>query len=156
MKPKPTLKAAFALFAAFLVAGPPADAVQGYLFERTVDAPKATRVPLDLVYEKMAILSVETQNDPKDADVKDAEKRDPRDTTHVMIRFRYRNDDFVKRKVQLRAVLLDEGNGVLGDGGRTGTLDAKTSDDTVSFIVPVKTVEWPAAKRMKIEVIFYK
>ena len=151
----PTLKAAFVLFAALVVAAPPADAVQGYFFERTVEVPKTTRVPLDLVYEKVAILSVESQNDPKDADVKDAEKRDPRDTTLVVIRFRYRNEDFVKRKVQLRVVLLDEANGVLGDGGRTGTFDAKKSEDTISFVVPVRTVEWPAAKRMKVEAIFY-
>jgi len=152
----PTLKAAFALFAALVVAAPPADAVRGYFFERTVEVPKTTRVPLDLVYEKVAILSVESQNDPKDADVKDAEKRDPRDTTLVVIRFRYRNEDFVKRKVQLRVVLLDEANGVLGDGGRTGTLAAKKIEDTISFVVPVRTVEWPAAKRMKVEAIFYK
>ena len=152
----PTLKAAFALFAALVVAAPPADAVRGYFFERTVEVPKTTRVPLDLVYEKVAILSVESQNDPKDADVKDAEKRDPRDTTLVVIRFRYRNEDFVKRKVQLRVVLLDEANGVLGDGGRTGTLVAKKIEDTISFVVPVRTVEWPAAKRMKVEAIFYK
>ena len=155
MMPKPTLLAAFAL-AALAGGSRPAACAQGVLFEKIVDAPGATSVAVDLSYEKVTIVSVESQNDPKDVDVKDAEKRDPRDTTLVMIRFRYRNEDFVKRKVNLRIVLLDDANGVIGDGGRSGTLGAKRKDDTFSFVVPVRTVEWPSAKRMKIEAIFYK
>ena len=158
MTPKPTLLAAFALLGAAALAGGsrPAAAAQGILFERTVDAPKATRVAVDLSHEKVTLVSVESENAPTDADIKDAEKRDPRDTTLVMIRFRYRNEDFLKHKVNLRVVLLDDGTGVIADGGRTGTLDPKKKDDTFSFVVPVRTVEWPSAKRMKIEAIFYK
>jgi hypothetical protein len=159
MRSKPTLLAAFATLAAAaaLTGGShPADAARGVLFEKTVDAPKATRVAVDLPYEKVTIIDVESENAPSDADVKDAEKRDPRDTTLVMIRFRYRNEDFIKRKVNLRVVLLDDTNGVIADGGRSGTLGPKKTDDTFSFVVPVRTVEWPSAKRMKIEAIFYK
>ncbi len=156
MKMKPTFLAACTIAAALAGASGPATAAQGYLFERTVEAPKGTSVAVDLSYEKVAIVSVESQNDPKEVDVKDAEKRDPRDTTLVMIRFRYRNEDFIKRKVSLRVVLLDDSNGVIADGGRSGTLGPKKTDDTFSFVVPVRTVEWPSAKRMKIEAIFYK
>ena len=156
MNPKPTLLAAFALAAALVGDSRSAAAVQGYLFEKTVAVPDATRVAVDLSYEKVTIVDVESQNAPKEADVKDAEKRDPRDTTLVMIRFRYRNEDFIKRKVSLRVVLLDDANGVIADGGRSGTLGPKKTEDTFSFVVSVRTVEWPSAKRMKIEAIFYK
>jgi hypothetical protein len=157
MTPKPVSLAACALASAavLVAAARQAGAVQGFLFEKTVDVPKAARVPVELSYEKATLVSVESENAPGAADVRDAEKRDPRDTTFVVIRFRYRNDDFVKRKVKLRVIILDDANGVIADGGRSGTLDPRKGDDTFSFVVPVRTVEWPAAKRMKVEAIFY-
>ena len=122
----------------------------GPLLEATVDVPRDAGVPLDLVYEKAALVSVESQNDPQAADVKDAERGHPNDITLVLIRFHYRNGDYVKHKVKLRVVLLDEAGGVLGEGGRGGTLDASQTDDTLTFPLKVKTLDWPKAAKMRV------
>ncbi|MBK9968437.1 MAG: hypothetical protein IPP07_27670 [Holophagales bacterium] len=58
---------------ALLPAGPAAAA--GKLVEETVDVPRATRVPLTLAFEKSAIFALESQNDPKPADVEDARRK---------------------------------------------------------------------------------
>jgi len=137
---------------AFLTAVPAAAA--GKLVEETVDVPRATRVPLTFAFEKAAIFAVESQNDPKDADVEEAKAKDPKDTTWVLLRFLYRNDGWTKQKVKIRALLLDEAGGVLADAGRGATLDKQQKEDTVSFPMKVKTVDWGRATKLKLLVTF--
>ena len=106
---------ALAAALALLTAAPAAAA--GKLVEETVDVPRATRVPLTLAFEKSAIFAVESQNDPKPADVEEARAKDPKDKTWVLLRFFYRNDGWTRQKVKIRALLLDEAGGVLADVG---------------------------------------
>ena len=132
----------------------PISADAGKLLEATVGVPRDTRVDLDLAYEKSTFLWVESHNDPQPSDVAEAKERYPKDVTFVLLRFHYRNADYVKHKVKIRAILLDAGDGVLGEGGRSGSLDAQTTDDTLTFPMKVKTLDWPKATKMKLVVTF--
>jgi hypothetical protein len=129
---------------------------RGALLEKTVDVPRDTKVPVEIVYEKAALTSVESINDPQDKDVREARATDPKDATFVLLRFHYRNDDYVSHRVKLRAVLMDSGDGVLAEGGRTGTMDAKQTDDTLTFPIKVKTLDWPTAAKLKVIATFLK
>ncbi len=137
---------------AFLTAAPAAAA--GKLVEETVDVPRATRIPLTLAFEKSAIFAVESQNDPKPEDVEEARTKDPKDQTWVLLRFFYRNDGWTKQKVKLRALLLDESGGVLGDSGRSTTLGKQEKEDVFSVPMKVKTLDWGRAAKMKLLVTF--
>ncbi len=145
------LSAALLVFTALCA---PAAQAAGAHLEQVVDVPRQNSIPLTLNFEKASLKLVESQNDPQPADVKEASEKDPKDLTFVLIRFRYTNDDYFKHKVKLRALLLDADGGVVAEGGRTGALDAKTSDDTISFPMKVKTVDWPKAAKMKILATF--
>ena len=127
---------------------------KGTLLEKTVDVPRATRVPVELSFEKATLLSVESQNDPQATDVQEARDKDPDDKTFILIRFHYRNDDYRKHKVSLRAILLDAEGGVLGESGRTATMDPKTTEDTLSFPMKVRTLDWESAAKMKVTATF--
>lgn len=148
--PRKVLALAFALFAL------PALAQKGALLEKTIDVPRDTKIPVDIAYEKSALVSVESVNDPKRSDVEHAKETDPKDATFMLLRFHYRNDDYVSHKVKLRAVLLDASDGVLAEGGRTGTLDAQQTDDTLTFPMKVKTLDWPNAAKLKVIATFLR
>lgn len=135
---------------------PRAAAAGGPLLEKEIEVPRATRIPLDLTWEKCALVDVETQNDPNEKTVQAAKERDPKDLTFLLVRFRYKNTDWVDHRVRLRAVLLDAGGNVLADAGRTGTMDKGQADDTLSFPMKVKTVDWPNAVKMKVTASFLK
>ena len=144
----PALAAALAL----LMAGPAAAA--GRLVEQTVEVPRETRVPLALSFEKATILALESQNDPKPEDVEEARTKDPKDSTWVLLRFFYRNDGWTKQKVKLRVLLLDEAGGVLAEGGRSTSLAKQQEEDTVTFPLKVKTVDWGRAAKLKVLATF--
>jgi hypothetical protein len=129
---------------------------RGALLEKTVDIPRATKVPVDIAFEKAALVSVESINDPRERDIKDARESDPKDVTFILLRFHYRNADYVSHKVKIRAVLLDASDGVLAEGGRTGTLDAQQTDDTLTFPMKVKTLDWPTAAKLKVIATFLR
>jgi hypothetical protein len=129
---------------------------RGALLEKTVDIPRATKVPVDIAFEKAALVSVESINDPRERDIKDARESDPKDVTFILLRFHYRNADYVSHKVKIRAVLLDASDGVLAEGGRTGTLDAQQTDDTLTFPMKVKTLDWPNAAKLKVIATFLR
>ena len=143
---------ALAAALALLTVAPAAAA--GKLVEETVDVPRATRVPLTLAFEKSSILAVESQNDPKPEDIEEARTKDPKDKTWILLRFTYRNDGWTGQKVKVRALLLDEAGGVLADSGRSTTLDKQKKEDTFSFPMKVKTLEWGTAAKMKLLVTF--
>ena len=143
--PRTRLALSAALLALSALGAPIAVAAGGHL-EQVVDVPRQNSIPLTLSFEKVSLKLVESQNDPQPADVKEASEKDPKDLTFVLIRFRYTNDDYFKHRVKLRALLLDADGGVVAEGGRTGALDARTSDDTFSFPMKVKTVDWPKAR----------
>lgn len=151
--PRTRLALSAALLALSALVAPIAGAAGGHL-EQVVDVPRQNSIPLTLSFEKASLKLVESQNDPQPADVKEASEKDPKDLTFVLIRFRYSNDDYFKHRVKLRALLLDADGGVVAEGGRTGALDARTSDDTFSFPMKVKTVDWPKAAKMKILATF--
>ncbi len=130
------------------------DAAKGQLIEKSVEVPRDTRVALDITYGKAALTWVESNNDPKDTDVEEAKRKDPGDHTFVILRFHYRNDDYVKHKVKLRAYLLDENDTILGEAGRSGGLDPGKADDTISFPMKVKTLDWPRATKLKVTAAF--
>ena len=127
-----TLAALAACLALGLVA-PSAAAAGGPLLEKEIEVPRATRIPLEMTWEKCALVDVETQNDPGDKAVQAAKEHDPKDLTFLLVRFRYRNTDWIDHRVRLRAVLLDAGGNVVADAGRTGTMDKGQTDDTLSF-----------------------
>jgi hypothetical protein len=129
---------------------------KGALLEKTVDVPRATKVPVDIAFEKAALVNVESINDPRERDIKDARENDPKDVTFMLLRFHYRNADYVSHKVKLRAVLMDGSDGVLAEGGRTGTLDPQQTDDTLTFPIKVKTLDWPNAAKMKVIATFLR
>ena len=141
---------------ALVLGAPPAAAAGGPLLEKEIEVPRATRIPLDLTWEKCALVDVETQNDPGDKTVQAARENDPKDLTFLLVRFRYRNTDWIDHRVRLRTVLLDAGGNVLADGGRTGTMDKGQTDDTLSFPMKVRTVDWPNAVKMKVIASFLK
>lgn len=143
------------LVCAIALAGSPALlAAKGPLLEKTVEVPRDTRVTLDITYGKAALTWVESNNDPKDVDVEEAKRKDPGDHTFVILRFHYRNDDYVKHKVKIRAYLLDENDTILGESGRSGGLDPGKADDTISFPMKVKTLDWPKATKLKVTAAF--
>ncbi|HKC23205.1 MAG TPA: hypothetical protein VKF32_00610 [Thermoanaerobaculia bacterium] len=129
---------------------------RGALLEKTVDVPRATKVPVDIAFEKAALVTVESINDPRESDIRDAKASDPKDATFVLLRFHYRNADYVSHKVKIRAVLMDGSDGVLAEGGRTGTMDAQQTDDTLTFPMKVKTLDWPNAAKLKVIATFLK
>jgi hypothetical protein len=133
-----------------------AQATRGQLIEKTLEVPRDTRIAVDIPYEKSALVSVESINDPKERDIRDAKANDPKDATFVLLRFHYKNEDYVAHRVKLRAVLLDAGDAVLAEGGRSGTLDAQQTDDTLTFPMKVKTLDWPNATKLKVIATFLK
>jgi hypothetical protein len=152
---KNALRSALVVLAACLAA-PFAAGAGGPLLEKEVEVPRATSIPLDLKWEKCVLLDVEMQNDPSDKTVQAAKDHDPKDLTFLLVRFRYANADWVDHRVRLRAVLLDGSGNVLADAGRTGTLDKNETDDTLSFPMKVKTVDWGNAQKMKVTASFLK
>jgi hypothetical protein len=143
---------ALAAALALLTAGPVSAA--GRLVEQTVDVPRETRIPLSLAFEKSTIFAVESQNDPKPADVEDARKTDPDDNTWLLLRFYYKNEGWTKQKVRIRALVLDEDGGVLADAGRSTRLGKEKTEDTVSVPMKVKTTDWAKAKQLKVLATF--
>lgn len=133
-----------------------AAAAGGPLLEKEIEVPRATSIPLDFTWEKCALTSVETLNDPSDKAVQAAKDHDPKDLTFLLVRFRYANSDWVDHRVRLRAVLIDAGGNVVADAGRTGTMDKGEKDDTLSFPMKVKTVDWGNAAKMKVTASFLK
>lgn len=131
-----------------------AEDTRGAILEKTVDVPRDKRMVLDLAYENASLTSVESQNDPTEKDLNDARKSDPKDSTFLLIRFYYKNGDYVKHKVKLRTVILDAEGGVLAEGGRAGTLDAQQTEDTLTFPLKIKTLDWPNAAKMKVIATF--
>ena len=138
------------------LAAPIVLAAGGPLLEKEIDVPRTTRIPLDLTWEKCVLLDVETQNDPNEKVVQAAKDHDPKDLTFLLVRFRYTNTDWVDHRVRLRAVLLDASGNVVADAGRTGTMDKGQKDDTISFPMKIKTVDWPNAAKMKVTASFLK
>ena len=141
---------------AVCLAAPNAVAAGGPLLEQEIEVPRATRIPLDLTWEKCALVDVETQNDPGEKAVQAAKEHDPKDLTFLLVRFRYANTDWIDHRVRLRAVLLDASGNVVADAGRTGTMDKNQTDDTLSFPMKVKTVDWANAQKMKVTASFLK
>ena len=144
------------LAAAFLATAPLVAQPKGALVEKTVDVPRANLIEVGIPYEKATILSVESANDPKEKDLREAKETDPSDSTFVLLKFHYKNEDYVTHRVKLRAVLLDANDGVLAEGGRTGGLDANQTDDTITFPIKVKTLDWPNAAKLKVIATFLK
>ena len=138
------------------LAAPSVAGAGGPLLEKEVDVPRATRIALDLKWEKCVLIDVESANDPGDKTVQAAKENDPKDNTFLLIRFHYSNADWVDHRVRLRAVLLDATGNVLADAGRTGTMDKGQTEDTLSFPMKVKTVDWPNATKMRVTASFLK
>ena len=136
--------------------GPSPASAAGTFVEKTVDVPRATKVPVGITFEKSALQWVESQNDPKEKDVADAARSDPKGKTWVLLRFTYANEGYVSHKVSLRALLLDESGGVLAEGGRKSALDAQEKKDTISFPIHVPTLDWPRAAKLKVLATFYE
>jgi hypothetical protein len=126
----------------------------GTVFEKTVDVPRDTGVWVEIAYEKVSLMWVATHSAPTDRDVDVATKRDPQDKTPMLVRFHYKNEGYVKQKVDIRVDLLDAKGAVMAHGGRGGSLDGRQKDDTFSFPVIVKTMDWPNAVKMKITATF--
>ncbi|HEY3351164.1 MAG TPA: hypothetical protein VGM13_15410 [Thermoanaerobaculia bacterium] len=145
--------ALLAVFAAVLAA--PAFAA-GPLLEKDVDVPRATRIAVDLVWEKCTVIDVETHNGPDDKTVESAKKNDPKDLTFLLMRFRYANSDWIDHRVRLTAVLLNAEGNVVGDASHTATMDKGQKDDTISFPMKIKTVDWPEAKKLRVTASFLK
>lgn len=147
-----SLAACLTLFLAM----PEAAAAGGPLLEKEIEVPRATRIPLDLTWGKCVLVDVETQNDPGDKAVQAAKDRDPKDLTFLLVRFRYKNSDWIDHRVRLRAVLLDASGNIVADAGRTGTMDKGQTSDTLSFPMKIRTVDWPKAVKMKVTASFLK
>jgi hypothetical protein len=150
----PRLRLSLLALAVALLFSPVLLAEKGAFLEKEIDVPRADRVEVGISYEKGALVWVESQNDPREKDVKDAADKDPGDKTWIVLRFHYRNDDYVSHRLQLRAILLGEKGEVYGEAGRSGTLDAQQKDDTISFPMRVKTIDWPRAKKLKVLATF--
>jgi len=142
--------------ALLLSAAPLLAQAKGAFLEKTIEVPRATRIPVDISFEKATLLTVESVNEPREIDLKDARESDPKDSTFVLLRFYYANADYVSHKVKLRAILMDETGGVLAEGGRTGTLDAQQTEDTITFPMKVRTLDWPNATRLKVTATFLR
>jgi hypothetical protein len=143
------------LAAAFVLLAAPAFAA-GPLLEKDVDVPRDTRIDVGLVWEKCTIIDVETHNAPDAKMVESAKANDPKDLTFLLVRFRYSNTDWVGHRVKLRAVLLDEKGIVVGDADHTAGMDKGTNDDTISFPMKIRTVDWPEAKKLRVSASFLK
>jgi hypothetical protein len=128
----------------------------GPLLEKDVDVPRDTRIDVGLAWEKCALIDVETHNAPAEKMVQAAKANDPKDVTLLLVRFRYSNSDWVDHRVRLRAVLLDGSGNVVGDAGRTATMDKGQADDTISFPMKIKTVDWPAATKLHVTASFLR
>jgi hypothetical protein len=128
----------------------------GPLLEKDVEVPRATRIDVGLAWEKCTLIDVETHNAPDEKMVQAAKANDPKDVTFLLVRFRYSNSDWVDHRVRLRAVLLDGSGNVVGDAGRTAGMDKGTTDDTISFPMKIKTVDWPAAVKLHVTASFLK
>ena len=124
------------------------------VIEKTLDVPRANAIPVQIAFQKSILVTVESQNDPQENDIKEALEKDPSDKTFVLLRFHYTNDDYFAHKVRLQAQLLEGDGTVLAEGGRKGTLDAKKKDDTFSFPIKVKTLDWPKAASLKVTATF--
>ena len=148
------LRTALLVGIAVLVAGASPAFAAGKLVEKVVDVPRDDRVAVDITFEKATIVWLESQNDPKQKDVDEAKVVDPDDKTILLIRFIYRNDDYVSHRVKLRVFLLDADGGILSEGGRSATLDKMEAEDTITFPLKVKTLDWPKAARMKVMATF--
>ena len=144
-----------ALLLAPLLSPAPARAA-GTFVEKTVDVPRTTKIAVGVTFEKAVIQWVESQNDPEEKDVADAGKSDPKGKTWVLLRFTYANEGYVSHKVNLRALFLDADGAVLAEGGRRSSLDAKTKQDTISFPVHVRTLDWPKAAKLKLIATIYE
>jgi hypothetical protein len=152
MKRSPSA-ALLALIASVLAA--PAFAA-GPLLEKDVDVPRATRIEVGLVWEKCTLIDVESHNAPDDKMVEGAKAHDPKDLTFLLLRFRYANSDWVDHRVRLTAVLLDAEGNVVGDASHTATMDKGQKGDTISFPMKIRTVDWPAAKKLRVTASFLK
>jgi hypothetical protein len=128
----------------------------GPLLEKDVDVPRATRIDVGLVWEKCTLIDVETHNAPDEKMVQAAKAHDPKDVSLLLVRFRYANVDWVDHRVRLTAVLLNAEGGVVGDASRTATMDKGKKDDTISFPMKIKTVDWPEAKKLRVTASFLK
>jgi len=128
----------------------------GPLLEKDVDVPRATRIEVGLVWEKCTLIDVETHNAPDDKTVEAAKAHDPKDLTFLLVRFRYANADWVDHRLRLTAVLLNAEGNVVGDASHTATMDKGQKDDTISFPMKIKTVDWPAAKKLRVTASFLK
>jgi len=146
------LPTALAAILATLLAGPAPAA--GKLAEETVAVPRETRVPLTLSFEKSTIFGLESQNDPKAADIEEARAKDPEDKTWVLLRFFYRNEGYTRQKVKVRVLLLDETGGVLADAARSSKLAKQKDEDTLTIPMKVKTLDWGRAANVKVLVTF--
>ena len=146
----PTLLAVFAavLAAPGFAAGP--------LLDKDLDVPRATRIAVDIVWEKCTLIVVETHNAPDDMMAENAKKNDPKDLTFLLLRFRYANSDWVDHRVRLTAVLLSGEGNVVGDASHTATMDKGQKDDTISFAMKIKTADWPEAKKLRVTASFLK
>lgn len=147
--------AAFVLAASLSALAVPAFAA-GPLLTKDVAVPRDTRLPVDLVWEKCTLIDVETHNGPSEKLVEAAKANDPKDLAFLLVRFRYTNTDWVSHRVRLRAVLLDANGNVVGDAGRTATMDKGAKEDTISFPMKIKTVDWPSAAKLHITASFLK
>ncbi|MGA7992659.1 MAG: hypothetical protein WCC53_14570 [Thermoanaerobaculia bacterium] len=128
----------------------------GPLLEKDVDVPRDNRIPLGLVWGKCTLIDVETHNGPDEKLVQAAQAHEPKDPTFLLVRFRYSNSDWVSHRVRLRAVLLDANGNVVGDAGRTATMDKGATNDTISFPMKIRTVDWPKAAKLHVTASFLK
>ena len=154
MKRSPAFASVVVAALAGLLASPAFAA--GPLLEKDVDVPRDTRIDVGLVWEKCTLIDVETHNAPDEKMIQAAKTNDPKDVTILLVRFRYANADWVDHRVRLRAVFLDANGDVVGDAGRTATMDKSQTDDTISFPMKIKTVDWPAAKKLHVTASFLK
>jgi len=128
----------------------------GPLLEKDVDVPRDTRIAVGLVWEKCTLIDVETHNGPDEKMVQAAKANAPKDLTILLVRFRYSNSDWVDHRVRLRAVLLDGAGNIVGEAGWKATMDRGKTNDTLSFPMKIKTVDWPAAAKLHVSVSFLK
>ncbi len=147
---------ALSFLAALLALGTAASAQPaGKLVEVSIDVPREHRIPLSIAFEKTTVFAVESQNDPKAGDVDDARSKDPGDKTWVALRFYLRNDGYTKQKLNIQALLLDADGGILAQAkDRTTSVPRLTTEDTLTLPMRVKTLDWPRAAKLKVQVTF--
>jgi len=126
----------------------------GTFQEALVEVPRETRIAVGIAHEKARLSWLETHYTPKPKDVEAARAKDPGDKTVALFRFYYENGGYVSHRASLRVLLLDEAGGVLAEGGRAATLDAQVQEDTISFPVSFRTVDWPRAAKVKVLATF--